>query len=79
MAKTVTISIELPADLEARLRAEAEQHGISFEDEVVRRLAADEDERKSSRTFHSAGVGTSGHHDTARRARELLREELGEQ
>lgn len=75
MVKTVTISIELPADLEARLRAEAEQHSISFEELVVNRLEGEPRYRyRRLRTFPQG----SGYADTARGADEVLSEGFGE-
>jgi hypothetical protein len=68
-----TAIIEIPEELDERLRHEADRRGISVAELVVDVLSQRYGSRK--RTFHSKGIGDSGEGDLSVRVEEILAEE----
>jgi plasmid stability protein len=71
------ITITLPEPLAAILAREAERTGRSVSEVVRTVLAKGLGVGEEARPIPFAGVGRSGHRDTARRAEEILEREWG--
>jgi hypothetical protein len=75
----MTVTVELPEDVLARLRAEAERRGVSIDlviAELSRSLPTETPPAK--RTFSFIGLGSSSSGRTARETDELLAEGFGQ-
>lgn len=67
-------TVKLPNDLDAKLRHEAARRGLTIA-EVTREAIEVHLGSVTERRLIGAKAGRSGHHDTARRIEEILREE----
>ena len=74
----MTVTLDLPADTQSRLAAEAARRGLTVDQLVVELVAslADVDETVPKRRLSFIGVGNSGRDDLARRHREIRAEQL---
>jgi hypothetical protein len=73
----VTLVVNLPADLAARVEAAAAQRGVSAEDVVAEAVAAHFPADDSDTLEAFIGSGSSGRGDLARRHREIRAELTG--
>jgi predicted DNA-binding protein len=66
-------TVKLPDDVDARLRHEAARRGTTIAEVTREAIEAHLGGRR--RRLLAAKAGRSGHHDTARRIEEILRQE----
>jgi len=71
-------TVKLPAELDARLRHEAERRGCTVSEltrDAIDRYLGDSDGGRK-RHLLAAGAGRSGHHDISERIEEILTNEI---
>jgi len=71
----MSLTVELPEEIAERLRVLAAAKGITIEQAALEMIAA---QLPGPRRLSFAGIGDSGHDDTARRHREIIAEHFAD-